>query len=690
MPSSLVFRFSALAVDYHEGNVTFHELTNHWIYMAPDITSESDYSIPAIEAGTSGRVNGLAIDWLANNVYWVDEGYNWIKMTNYNGEGEVTIADMGFEKPSGIACHPHKDFLFWTELGDQYPPKIERSTMAGNNRITIVDGLTEPRSVAVDTILDRIYWTDNTAAEIKVESSDLDGNGRRIEVSEPKSLGVFDSIAVDETYIFVSGSSSEDFMRYYRKVSPNLLVFEYEFGSEIELYDLCVAGPNIQSQPVTSPCDGNTCEHYCVSAANNNHECLCRDDYVINPNGTCSIDKSIYYPPYCVIGQTDAISSFDPTILHHDWLSFHGVDAYIHNLFSGSPPYGTTALVVDTHSNLLFLADDLGKEIFVVKVKGGEFSVSIHKYNTGQIEGMAVDWLTLTLYYVDYVTESRGSMKYDGNDLTTKYDVTKPTAIAVDPFARYMFWTEETSPAKVVRSDLDFTNRRDLADIGLQKPTGMTIDLKLNRIYMVGSDSRLIYSTDYDGNNKQTIGTSKYAAIDITSYQDFLILAEPLGIFSGMVEAIHKPTGEHEGSIMLDSFVSAIAIADESTQPRTSPLTIQDDESENSGLNIGAVVGGLIAVIILIVIVIVIYKFGSKGIYSFRFKRSKENRRELTENDEHDNNVFIGDTNRPAAARPAASPANIKPPQQPITNVEIRETTVVFIAGGIARPSNIP
>ncbi|XP_071949843.1 low-density lipoprotein receptor-like [Antedon mediterranea] len=279
--------------------------------------------------------------------------------------------------------------------------------------------------------------------------------------------------------------------------------------------------------------------------------------------------SSLYYPPYCVIGQTDAISSFDPTILHHDWLSYHGVDAYIHTIFSGSPPYETTALVVDIHSNLLFLADDLKKEIFVVKVKVGEFRVSIHKYNTGQIEGMAVDWLTLNLYFVDYVNDSRCSLAYDGKGLTCKYDVIKPTAIAVEPFARYMFWTEETSPAKLVRSDLDFANQRDLTDIGLQKPTGMTIDLKLNRIYMVGSDSKVIYSTDYDGNNKKTIGRSKYAAIDITNYQDFLILAEPISRSTGIVEAIHKPTGEHEGSIMLDSSITAIAIADESTQPRT-------------------------------------------------------------------------------------------------------------------------
>ncbi|XP_071951521.1 low-density lipoprotein receptor-related protein 2-like [Antedon mediterranea] len=613
--ASLDHHWTALAVDYHTGNVTFHDKENHWIFLSDDFVLEDNGTAYSIEGGTSGRVNGLAIDWLAKNVYWVDEGYNWIKMTNYTGGGEVVIADVGFEKPSGIACHPSQGYLFWTELGDKYPPKIERSTMAGNNRITIVDGLTEPRSIAVDTILDRIYWTDNNATAIKVESSDLDGNGRRTEISEPKSLGVFDSIAVDEDYIYVvlHHISLDNIIRYYKKAAPNELVYEYNVGTAVKLLDLCVAGPNIQSQPVTSPCDGNTCGHYCVSAANNNHECLCRDNYVLHPNGTCSIDLTTYQQPFCVIGRTNSISSFHPTLLHYD-LPYKA--EYIFEILSGtSVAIDVTAIAIDIHSNLMFFADDSQNKIFYARMEGGEYPVAIHEYGTGRIDGMAVDWLpeNLILYYVDYVKETRGSLRYDGESLNIQYDVTKPTSIAIDPFARYMFWTEETSPAKVVRSDLDFTNRRELTDIGLQNPTGMTVDLKQKRIYIVGSDSTMIYSINYDGTIKEIIGRSKYPAIDITIYQDFMLLAEPYNSTSGIVEAIHISTGEHEGSINVNSSITAIEFADESTQPVPIPTTkvaamttvAKSPNDESSSIVLIGGVGGAVVVIIILLIVII-------------------------------------------------------------------------------------
>ncbi|XP_033126704.1 low-density lipoprotein receptor-related protein 5-like [Anneissia japonica] len=190
--------WNSIAADYHAKNITFHDSFNHWIYLSDDLETPGA-DAHAIESGTSGRVLAMTIDWLAQNVYWVDEGYNWIKMTNYfSGGYEATIVDTGLERPSGIACHPIKGYLFWTELGNTYLPKIERSSMSGANRRTIVTGLSEPRSMAVDITTNRIYWVDNSATESKVESSDLDGDDRRMEVSQSSSYGLFDSIAVDE------------------------------------------------------------------------------------------------------------------------------------------------------------------------------------------------------------------------------------------------------------------------------------------------------------------------------------------------------------------------------------------------------------------------------------------------------------------------------------------------------------
>ncbi|XP_033119828.1 low-density lipoprotein receptor-related protein 4-like isoform X4 [Anneissia japonica] len=572
---SNVHYWNSIAADYHAGNVTFHDTRNHWIYLSDDFEAPGGGVAHPIESGTSGRVLGMTIDWLAQNVYWVDEGYNWIKMTNYlRGGREATIVDTGLERPSGIACHPIKGYLFWTELGNTYPPKIERSSMAGANRTTIVTGLSDPRSIAVDIITNRIYWIDNSVAESKVESSDLNGDGRRTEVSQPSSDGVFDSISVDEDYIFVSiySLTYEHILRYYSKsTTPSGIVFQYIFSSGIRVLDLCVTGPNIQPRPTTLPCDVHTCSHLCVSAAEGKHECVCSDNYVLYPNGTCSIDLNFLYPPLCVIGRAEAISVFNPSLLH---AGVDGKQEYIHDFLSRTDDI-ITAVAVDTHSNFLFYAEDTRKSIFVVRLEDDQYPRIIHTYTGGRVDGMAVDWISLKVYWVDYLQDRLRVSSYDGMSTSVMfYNVDSPRALAVDSNARLIFWTEQSSPTKLVSCNLDGTNRHDLVNTNLLNPSGIALDHAQRRVYIVGEDSIFIYSVDYDGIEQvNIIGISTYPAKDITIFQDFIILAESNVLQPGLIEAIHKISGSHEGRIKVNTTVYAIDTFDESTQPIATPTT---------------------------------------------------------------------------------------------------------------------
>ena len=68
-------------------------------------------------------------------------------------------------------------FLFWTDWGSS--PKIERSSLAGENRETLVStNLRRPNDIAVDHISKRLYWID--AYYDKIESIDLDGKKRKL------------------------------------------------------------------------------------------------------------------------------------------------------------------------------------------------------------------------------------------------------------------------------------------------------------------------------------------------------------------------------------------------------------------------------------------------------------------------------------------------------------------------------
>lgn len=70
--------------------------------------------------------------------------------------------------------------MFWADWG--YPPRIERASLAGENRTTLVDlrssSQYSPNAVFVDYTEDRVYWID--AYRDVIDSTDLNGQNRQL------------------------------------------------------------------------------------------------------------------------------------------------------------------------------------------------------------------------------------------------------------------------------------------------------------------------------------------------------------------------------------------------------------------------------------------------------------------------------------------------------------------------------
>lgn len=68
-------------------------------------------------------------------------------------------------------------FLYWSDVGSTV--KIERASLSGNNRETIIStGLAFPTSIDIDYAANKLVWVD--ASRDTVETANLDGTVRRV------------------------------------------------------------------------------------------------------------------------------------------------------------------------------------------------------------------------------------------------------------------------------------------------------------------------------------------------------------------------------------------------------------------------------------------------------------------------------------------------------------------------------
>lgn len=107
---------------------------------------------------------GLAVDWVASNIYWVESNLDQIEVAKLNGSYRRSLVAGDIENPRAIALDPRLSYLFWTDW-DSSAPRIERCSMAGEFRkvIVYVSRLTDgewPNGLTLDYELNRIYWID--------------------------------------------------------------------------------------------------------------------------------------------------------------------------------------------------------------------------------------------------------------------------------------------------------------------------------------------------------------------------------------------------------------------------------------------------------------------------------------------------------------------------------------------------
>lgn len=199
---------------------------------------------------------------------------------------------------------------------------------------------------------------------------------------------------------------------------------------------------------------------------------------------------------FLLVAQRDHISRIDLKDQKLETLPVHGLKNVI-------------AIEFDLKNDCLYWADIVNDTIGRQCLRDGQsYPEILVETGLSSIEGMALDWVSNLLYFVDGVKMSIEVIRTDisiagrmRRTILGSDKLKKPRGIAVHPMNGYMFWTDwAPGDASVSRANLDGTNVKRLFNKDtVEWPNGITIDHISERIYWVDAKLDYIGSSDLNG-----------------------------------------------------------------------------------------------------------------------------------------------------------------------------------------------
>lgn len=169
----------AIDVDYHYEKqlIFFTDVEQHKIQS---VSMKNLLNITTIVSENITSPDGIAVDWVADNLYWTNTGNKKIEVSRLDGTNRKVLISDNVQDPRSIAVFPGKGYLYWTDWGE---PKIERTLLDGSSRKIIANTeITFPVGLTIDYKSKRLYWIDAKLKSEIIEHTDLNG-GNRIQLN---------------------------------------------------------------------------------------------------------------------------------------------------------------------------------------------------------------------------------------------------------------------------------------------------------------------------------------------------------------------------------------------------------------------------------------------------------------------------------------------------------------------------
>ncbi|KAK9680220.1 Low-density lipoprotein receptor domain class A [Popillia japonica] len=428
---------------------------------------------PIIRDGIgSNGIRGLAIDWIAGNLYFTNvfPHENYVEVAWLDGKHRKVIKKTTTDSPRELAVNPLKRMLYWIDYG-QYP-RIGKSRLDGSQWQPIVtSGISNPRGITIDMNTHDVYWIDS-------------------------KLDVIQKIS------YAGASKTAENNTTPVKVRTNLQ----------KLRDIAIFDINVQPKDTTNPClklGNGRCEQLCfaypIDAISATYKCDCA-------TGTLAADgrKCEFLNEYLVFTTRTEVRAINvlptnnnlPFTPITNLTNVVGIDFdYADNklLFTQIRPFSRIAWMPATNPTSGSIQNIINKGI--------------------NPEGIAYDWTQKKIYWTDSSNHSIYSMNIDGTELVMIARVERPRAIVIDPCNGTLFytdWGKFGTHGKIIRTTMAGSLKRVIVDKNLAQPSGLALDYDDQMLYWTDAVREKIERSDLNGQNRVVLVAATIYPFSIT------------------------------------------------------------------------------------------------------------------------------------------------------------------------------
>lgn len=467
-----------------------------------------------IQSGLA-TAEGLAVDWIGQNIYWVESTLDHIEVARLNGTSRRTLIAGDMESPRAIAVDPRYGLMFWTDW-DKKSPRIECASMTGEDRRTLIN-IKElnggwPNGLTLDYEQLKVYWID--ADSDSIHAIDYNGNNHQPLLENIKSLGHPFSITLFEDHLYWTDWKTNSVSMANKNSTSEAREIQ---RSSNRLFDIKVFHPSRQPQIENNfnPCTNNgDCSHLCLLTKDHKVQCSCPNLMKLDiDDKTC-----IPYEHVLLIGRTNEIRAVDIN------------DTYRNVMAPISVPkvFNPRQFEYDAATKTIFWVDSQTNEVKKTQLAGGNIQTIIDIVIESP-SGLALDWISGNIY-VTSASQHKSTGKVFVANMNGEYisvlmdnsqNIVSPKSIAVHPLLGLLFCVDENenSDPVIFSATMDGKRKHIVAskfnDPKLENPSNLAIDYKTNRVYWInqGINSTIQYydisldvtQTIYDDNTPSHI-----------------------------------------------------------------------------------------------------------------------------------------------------------------------------------------